>query len=46
MGRILSIFGKDIDSQYLADLYHAMLAETFPSGIDNQLSRESSVTAW
>jgi hypothetical protein len=46
MGRILSIFGKDIDSQYLTDLYYAMLAETFHPGIDNQLPRESSVTTW
>jgi hypothetical protein len=45
MGRILSIFGKDIDSQHLTNLC-AMLyfAETFRLGVDNQLPRELSVT--
>jgi hypothetical protein len=46
MGRILSIFGKDIDSQYLTTLCYAMLTETFHSGVDNQLPRESSVMPW
>jgi hypothetical protein len=45
MGRILSIFGEDIDGQYLIDFCYVVLAETFHPGIDNQLPRESYITA-
>jgi hypothetical protein len=43
MGRILSVFGKDVDSKHLANLCYAF-AQNIQPGVDNQLAREQFIS--